>query len=116
MGKGQQHAQAGSRRLPRHGGISDEELAAAAHQGFSANLFTLPSDMFPARAVASVVGIGGMAGALGGMLIAKVVGHVLQSTGSYVVPFVIAGSAYLLALGSIQILIPRIQPVKIENG
>jgi len=91
-------------------------LAAAAHQGFSANLFTLPSDMFPARAVASVVGIGGMAGALGGMLIAKVVGHVLQSTGSYVVPFVIAGSAYLLALGSIQILIPRIQPVKIENG
>jgi MFS transporter, ACS family, hexuronate transporter len=91
-------------------------LAAAAHQGFSANLFTLPSDMFPARAVASVVGIGGMAGAIGGMLIAKVVGYLLQSTGSYVVPFVIAGSAYLLALGSIQILIPRIQPVKIENG
>ena len=91
-------------------------LAAAAHQGFSANLLTLPSDMFPTRAVASVVGIGGMAGALGGMLIAKVVGYVLQSTGSYMVPFLIAGSAYLVALASIQILTPRIEPVKIENG
>jgi ACS family hexuronate transporter-like MFS transporter len=91
-------------------------LAAAAHQGFSANLLTLPSDMFPARAVASVVGIGGMAGALGGMLIAKVVGYVLQSTGSYMIPFLIAGSAYLVALASIQILTPRIEPVKIGNG
>ncbi len=91
-------------------------LAAAAHQGFSANLFTLPSDMFPARAVGSVVGIGGMAGALGGMLIAKVVGYVLQSTGSYMIPFLMAGSAYLLALASIQIIAPRIEPVKIENG
>src|SRR5713226_4293858 len=52
-------------------------LAAACHQGFSANLFTLTSDMFPARAVGSVVGIGGMAGAIGGLLIASVVGHVL---------------------------------------
>jgi ACS family hexuronate transporter-like MFS transporter len=91
-------------------------LAAAAHQGFSANLFTLPSDMFPARAVASVVGIGGMAGAVGGMLIAKVVGYVLQSTGSYAVPFLIAGSAYLLALACIQILAPRLEPVGIVNG
>jgi ACS family hexuronate transporter-like MFS transporter len=91
-------------------------LAAAAHQGFSANLLTLPSDMFPTRAVASVVGIGGMAGALGGMLIAKVVGYVLQSTGSYMIPFLIAGSAYLVALASIQILTPRIEPVKIGNG
>jgi ACS family hexuronate transporter-like MFS transporter len=91
-------------------------LAAAAHQGFSANLLTLPSDMFPARAVASVVGIGGMAGALGGMLIAKVVGYVLQSTGSYMIPFLIAGSAYLVALASIQLLTPRIEPVKIGNG
>ena len=72
-------------------------LAAAAHQGFSCNLLTLASDMFPSRAVASVVGIGGMAGAVGGMLIAKVVGYVLQSTNSYMIPFLIAGSAYLLA-------------------
>ncbi len=91
-------------------------LAAAAHQGFSANLFTLTSDMFPTRAVSSVVGIGGMAGAVGGMLIAKVVGYVLQSTGSYAVPFLIAGSAYLLALASIQILAPSIEPVNIANG
>ena len=63
-------------------------LAAAAHQGFSANLFTLTSDIFPAQAVGSVVGIGGMAGAIGGMLMAKIVGYVLQWTGSYMIPFV----------------------------
>jgi len=83
-------------------------LAAAAHQGFSANLYTITSDMFPARAVASVVGIGGMAGAIGGMLIAKVVGYALQWTGSYMIPFVIAGSAYLLAVAVIQALSPRL--------
>jgi ACS family hexuronate transporter-like MFS transporter len=91
-------------------------LATAAHQGFSANLYTLTSDMFPTRAVSSVVGIGGMAGALGGMLIAKVVGYVLQSTGSYAIPFLMAGSAYLLALGAIQILAPRIEPVNLTNA
>jgi MFS transporter, ACS family, hexuronate transporter len=89
-------------------------LAAAAHQGFSANLYTLTSDMFPSRAVASVVGIGGMAGAVGGMLIAKVVGHTLQWTGSYMIPFLIAGSAYLVALLFIQILAPRLEPARIH--
>ncbi len=88
-------------------------LAAAAHQGFSANLYTLTSDMFPARAVASVVGIGGMAGAIGGMLIAEVVGHTLQWTGSYMVPFLMAGSAYLIALLLIHILAPRLEPARI---
>jgi ACS family hexuronate transporter-like MFS transporter len=88
-------------------------LAAAAHQGFSANLFTLASDMFPAQALGSVVGIGGMAGAIGGMLIAKAVGYTLQWTGSYMVPFLMAGSAYLLALGVIQILVPRLEPARI---
>jgi ACS family hexuronate transporter-like MFS transporter len=88
-------------------------LAAACHQGFSANLYTLTSDMFPVRAVGSVVGIGGMAGAIGGFFIATVVGHVLQWTGSYMVPFVIAGFAYLLALGVIHILSPRLEPAKI---
>jgi MFS transporter, ACS family, hexuronate transporter len=86
-------------------------LAAAAHQGFSANLFTTASDMFPSHAVASVVGIGGMAGAVGGMLIATIVGHVLQATGSYLVPFFIAGAAYLLALGAMHLIVPRLQPV-----
>ena len=67
-------------------------LAAGGHQGFSANLFAVPSDTFPAQAVGSVVGMGGMAGAIGGMLIAKIVGYTLQWTGSYMVPFFIAGS------------------------
>ncbi len=86
-------------------------LAAAAHQGFSANLYTTASDMFPSNAVASVVGIGGMAGAIGGMLIAEVVGYALQATGSYFVPFVISGVAYLVALALMHILVPRLQPV-----
>lgn len=86
-------------------------LAAASHQGFSANLFTITSDMFPKRAVATVTGFGGMAGALGGLFIAKFVGYILQKTGSYMLPFFIAGSAYLLALAAIHILAPRLEPV-----
>jgi len=89
-------------------------LATAAHQGFSANLFTLSSDMFPAQAVGSVVGIGGMAGAIGGMLIAKVVGYALQWTGSYMIPFLMAGSAYLLAVATIQILAPKLEPARLD--
>ncbi len=88
-------------------------LAAACHQGFSANLYTLTSDMFPVRAVGSVTGIGGMAGAIGGWLMAKVVGHVLQWTGSYMIPFAMAGSGYLLALIVIHVLTPRLEPAKI---
>jgi MFS transporter, ACS family, hexuronate transporter len=90
-------------------------LAAAAHQGFSANLFTLTSDMFPSQAVGSVVGIGGMAGAVGGMLIAKLVGYTLQWTGSYMVPFLIAGASYLVALAIIQVLTPRLDPVRLSS-
>jgi ACS family hexuronate transporter-like MFS transporter len=89
-------------------------LAAAAHQGFSANLYTLTSDLFPSRAVGSVVGIGGMAGAIGGMLIAQIVGHVLQWTNSYMIPFFIAASAYLLALLVIHTLTPRLDPAPID--
>jgi ACS family hexuronate transporter-like MFS transporter len=89
-------------------------LAAAAHQGFSANLFTLTSDIFPSQAVGSVVGIGGMAGAIGGMVMAKIVGYVLQWTGSYMVPFFIAGSSYLVALAFIQLLTPKLEPVTID--
>ncbi|HXT25400.1 MAG TPA: MFS transporter, partial [Candidatus Eisenbacteria bacterium] len=88
-------------------------LAAAGHQGFSANLYTLASDLFPTRAVASVVGIAGMAGAVGGMLIAQVVGHVLQWTGSYAIPFFIAASVYLLALLCIHLLSPKLRPAEI---
>jgi MFS transporter, ACS family, hexuronate transporter len=89
-------------------------LAAAAHQGFSANIFTLSSDIFPTQAVASVVGIGGMAGAIGGMLMAKIVGYVLQWTGSYMIPFLIAGCAYLLALAMIHMLAPHLNPARIS--
>jgi ACS family hexuronate transporter-like MFS transporter len=88
-------------------------FAAGGHQGFSANLFTLASDLFPTRAVGSVVGIGGMAGAVGGMLIAKIVGYVLQWTGSYMIPFFIAASAYLVALTMIQLLSPRLTPAQV---
>ncbi|MGH9515804.1 MAG: MFS transporter [Terriglobales bacterium] len=89
-------------------------LAAGGHQGFSANLFALSSDAFPSQAVASVVGMGGMAGAIGGMLIAKIVGYTLQWTGSYMVPFFIAGSAYMVALACIQLLSPRLEPVELR--
>ena len=90
-------------------------LAAAAHQGFSANLFTVVSDTVPRKAVGSVVGIGGMAGAIGGMVIAKIVGHVLQVTGkNYLLPFLMAGFAYLVALAVIHFILPRLQPMEIE--
>lgn len=89
-------------------------LTAAAHQGFSANLFTLTSDLFPAQAVGSVTGIGGMAGAVGGMLMAKIVGYILQWTGSYRIPFLIAASAYLIALALIQILSPKLDPANVS--
>jgi ACS family hexuronate transporter-like MFS transporter len=90
-------------------------LATAAHQGWSANLFTLTSDMFPRRAVGSVVGIGGMAGAIGGMLIAKVAGYLLQWTGSYVPLFGFACSAYLVALLFIHLLVPRLEAASVED-
>jgi ACS family hexuronate transporter-like MFS transporter len=90
-------------------------LAAAAHQGWSANLFTLVSDMFPRKAVGSVVGIGGMAGAVGGMFIALLVGVVLQATGSYVPVFIVAGSAYLAALAVIHLLAPKLQPAAVSS-
>ena len=90
-------------------------LAAAAHQGWSCNLFTLVSDMFPRKAVGSVVGLGGTAGAIGGMLIAKLTGYLLQATGSYVPVFLIAASAYLVALGVVQMLVPKLEPVALEQ-
>jgi ACS family hexuronate transporter-like MFS transporter len=89
-------------------------LAAAAHQGWSANLFTLPSDTFPKSAVASVVGIGGMMGAIGGALLQTATGHIVARTNSYVPLFVLACSVYLLALLIIQLLAPKLAPAKIE--
>jgi ACS family hexuronate transporter-like MFS transporter len=88
-------------------------LAAAAHQWWSCNVFTLASDMFPRQAVGSIVGFGGMAGAIGGMLIAKLTGALLEWTGSYVPVFLIAGSAYLVALLIVHLLAPRLQAAKL---
>jgi MFS transporter, ACS family, aldohexuronate transporter len=88
-------------------------IAAAAHQAWSANLFTLSSDMFPRHAVGTVVGFGGMAGAVGGMLIAKLTGYILEATGSYVPVFIIAGVAYLTALAIVHLLAPTLEKAKI---
>jgi MFS transporter, ACS family, hexuronate transporter len=84
-------------------------VAAGAHQGWSANLFTTSSDMFPRSAVGAVVGIGGMAGSLGSALFAFFAGHILQLTHSYVILFSIASSAYLLALIVLYVLAPGLK-------
>jgi len=89
-------------------------LATAGHQGWSANVFTLTSDMFPRHAVGSVVGMGGFAGAVGGMMIATFIGFLLQSTGSYVPVFLMAGSAYLAALLVVHLLAPRLEPARLD--
>ena len=88
-------------------------LATSAHQGWSANVFTLASDVFARRDVASVVGVGGAAGAVGGMIIAPVTGYVLQSFHSYVPLFMIASVMHPLALGLVQLLIPKIEAVRV---
>ncbi|MEH3041529.1 MAG: MFS transporter [Sphingomonas paucimobilis] len=87
-------------------------IATAAHQAFSANLYTLPSDLFPRAAVGSVVGIGGTVGAIGGMLMAKYAGYVLDSIGSYAPLFFVAGSAYFVALLLVHMLSPRLARVE----
>jgi MFS transporter, ACS family, hexuronate transporter len=96
------------------GAVALVGLGVASHQGWSANLFTLASDMFPRRAVASVVGIGGFAGAVGGMLISTVIGFLLQATGSYVPVFAMAGSVYLVTLLIVHLLVPRLEQAKID--
>lgn len=88
-------------------------LATAAHQGWSANLFTTVSDQFPRRAVGSVVGIGGMMGGMGGALLGASAGLIIGHVG-YVPLFAIAASAYLVALGILQWLSPRLDPVAID--
>ena len=91
-------------------------LATAAHQAFSANLFTLTSDLFPRSAVGSVVGVAGMAGAVGGMLLAQIAGRLLDVTHSYAPLFLFPPIAYLAALGVIHLLSPRLAPVRLGPG
>lgn len=87
-------------------------IAAGGHCGWSANIFSLVSDIFPRRATASVTGIGGFAGAIGGAVIAQLVGRLLQNMGTdgYYIPFFIASTGYFIALAIIHLLIPRIKP------
>jgi ACS family hexuronate transporter-like MFS transporter len=96
------------------GAVALLSLATAAHQGWSANAYTLVSDMFPRQAVGSVIGFGGMAGSVGGMLIAKLTGYILQTTGSYLPVFIIAGSTYLVTLGVVHLLAPRLEPARMD--
>jgi len=91
-------------------------LAASAHQGWAANLFTLVSDLFPKQAVASVVGLGGMFGSLAAVAFSQSAGFILQTTGSYWVLFIMAGSAYLLALTIMQLLIPNMKPAAVNRA
>jgi ACS family hexuronate transporter-like MFS transporter len=86
-------------------------VAAAAHQGWSANIFTTASDMFPKKAVGSVVGLGGFAGSVGGMILLTTSGYIVQGTGSYIPLFIICGSAYLIALGIMTLLLRNAKPV-----
>src|ERR1022692_688634 len=89
-------------------------IAAGAHQGWSANIYTLASDMFPGSAVGAVVGFATMIGMVSGMFVSKAVGYILQRTGSYVPVFVMAGLAYLVAFGFVQVLAPRLEPAQVS--
>jgi MFS transporter, ACS family, hexuronate transporter len=92
-------------------------VAAASHQWWSANLFTTASDMFPRWAVASVVGLGGFAGAMGGMLFQRATGRILQATNNdYAVIFVICGLAYVTAWLVIHLLAPRLEPARLGGA
>lgn len=92
-------------------------MAAASHQGFAANLYTIVSDTVPRKAVSSVVGIGGTAGCVGMLLFSTLIGYVLDWTKAvygekdYLIPFLIAGSAYLAATAVIHLLLPRLEPL-----
>ena len=100
---------------PMWGAVALIALACAGHQGFSANLFALPSDVFPRWAVGSVVGLGGLSGALGGMAMSKYAGWVLQTLGSYTPIFLFASVAYLLALLVLHLIVPRYAPAKLPQ-
>lgn len=89
--------------------------ATSAHQGWSANIFTTVSDMFPAEYVGTVVSFGQVGGALGGAIFAQAAGHILQLTGSYVALFIFCGFAYLIALGILRTLAPGLKRAVLES-
>jgi MFS transporter, ACS family, hexuronate transporter len=88
-------------------------LATAGHQAFSSNIFTMISDLYPRRAVATIAGLGGCAGAIGGMLMARSAGLSLEFLGSYMPLMFYAGFAYLIAFTAIHLLVPRMEPARL---
>jgi MFS transporter, ACS family, hexuronate transporter len=88
-------------------------LATAAHQGWSANMYSIASNLFPQQTVASVTGFGGMAGAVGGILLAAAAGYVIANFG-YQPMFILASCTYLLALIIIHIILPKLEPLEIQ--
>jgi ACS family hexuronate transporter-like MFS transporter len=91
-------------------------ISTSAHQGWSANVFTLASDMFPKRDVGSVVGLGGTAGAAGGMILALTAGYILQWFHTYVPLFLIAGVMHPVAIGLVHLLVPKVEPVATQDS
>jgi ACS family hexuronate transporter-like MFS transporter len=91
-------------------------MAAAGHQAFSANLYTVPSDTFPRYAVGSVIGIGGTVGAIGGIFFSLYIGKILDSLGSYAPIFAVAGGSYFVALLAVHLLSPRLARADLETA
>ena len=90
-------------------------IGTALHQAFSTTVFTLASDMFPSRAVASVIGFGGAVAGIGSMIAAEITGRILQANpGHYLPMFVVAGTSYIVALALIHLLVPRLEPADIR--
>jgi MFS transporter, ACS family, hexuronate transporter len=91
-------------------------LAASGHQAWSSNVFSLAGDMFPKRIVGSLTGLGGMISSFGSMALFYVTGKVLKSTGNYLPVFVMASVAYVLAIGLVHLLVPKLEPAKIDDA
>jgi ACS family hexuronate transporter-like MFS transporter len=97
-------------------------LAAAAHQAWSANIYSIATDMFPKKAVSSVIGIGGMAGSVGGIFFPMIVGSLLDKykllgniNDGYNIIFLLCGSAYMIAWVIIYTLVPTLETAKIDD-
>jgi MFS transporter, ACS family, hexuronate transporter len=92
-------------------------IALAGHQAFSSNLLSLPPDMFPKRAVGSVIGLGGFMGGIGGMIMAKSTGFVLDATGGdYTMIFAVCTMVYFIAVGLIHVLTPRLERIDLQTS
>jgi len=89
-------------------------FAAAAHQGWASNIFTVVSDIYPKNTVGTMIGLSGFTGAIGGALSASFVGLLLKFTGSYTLIFVTASSMYLIAWLTLKIFIPKIEELKLN--